>query len=141
MILKITAEALRAMMAHAQQDAPNEACGYVAGRGGVIVQAIRMRNVDASPTSYTMDPREQLRVQRQLRDEGLEHAGLYHSHVATDAYPSKRDVAHAVAIQEFCQVPYLLVTLKDAQPRVRAFTISDGHVREEELVEVSPCPT
>ena len=135
-MVKIAGEALQAMIAHARRDDPNEACGYLAAKGGIAVRAIPMRNVDASPTSYTMDPREQMQVQKALRDEGLTHAGIYHSHVATEAYPSRRDVAHALAIQEFCQVPYLLVTLKDARPRVRAFTILDGHVREEALVEV-----
>ncbi len=140
-MLKITSEALHRMIEHSRRDYPNEACGFLAGRAGVpagvIVRAIPMRNVDASPTSYTMDPLEQMRVQRALRDEGLEHAGIYHSHVATEAYPSRRDVAHALAIQEFCQVPYLLVTLKDEQPHVRAFTMLDGHVHEEELVEAA----
>ena len=126
------------MIKHAQREYPNEACGYLAVKNGVLVQAIPMRNVDESPTSYMMDPAEQLKVQKQLRAEGLAHAGIYHSHVATEAYPSRRDIAHAVAIQEFCDVPYLLVTLKDERPRVRAFTIRDGHVQEEELVEVAP---
>lgn len=132
----MTGEAIQQMIAHAKREYPNEACGYLAAKSGVLIQAIPMRNVDASPTSYTMDPREQLTVQKRLRAEGLTHAGIYHSHVATEAYPSKRDIAHAAAIQELCQVPYLLVTLKDERPRARAFTILDGHVREEELVEV-----
>ena len=136
-MLTITAEALQAMIAHAQADYPNEACGYLAGRGGAVVRAVPMRNVDASPTSYTMDPLEQLTVQKGLRQEGLDHAGIYHSHVATEAYPSRRDVANALAIQELCRVPYWLVTLKDQRPRVRAFTVLDGHVQEEEIVEVA----
>ena len=139
-MLKITSEALQGMIAHAQADYPNEACGYLASRDGVVVRALPMRNVDASPTSYTMDPLEQLKVQRGLREERLEHAGIYHSHVATAAYPSKRDIAHALAIQEFCRVPYWLVTLKDQRPRARAFTLLDGHVQEEEIVEVAACP-
>lgn len=136
-MIRITGEALQTMIAHAQRDYPNEACGYLAAAGGVAVRAIPLRNVDASPTSYTMDPREQLTVQKQLRAEGLAHAGIYHSHVATEAYPSRRDIAHALAIQEFCRVPYWLVTLKDQRPRVRAFTILDGHVREETVEEVA----
>ena len=136
-MVKITAEALQAMIAHAQAEYPNEACGYLAGRDGLVVQAVRLRNADASPTSYTMDPLEQLKVQKALRGEGLEQAGIYHSHVATEAYPSRRDIANALAIQEFCRVPYWLVTLKDQHPRVRAFTLLDGHVQEEEIVEVA----
>ncbi len=136
-MLAITRDALQAMIAHAQRDSPNEACGYLAAKDGVVVRTVPMRNVDESPTSYTMDPLEQLTVQKTLRQEGLEHAGIYHSHVATEAYPSRRDVANALAIQEFCSVPYWLVTLKDQRPRARAFTILDGHVREQEFMEVA----
>jgi len=136
-MVKIAAEAVQQMIEHSRREYPNEACGYLAGRNGMIVKAITMRNVDASPTSYTMDPLEQLKVQKALREQGLVHGGIYHSHVATEAYPSRRDVANALSVQEFCQVPYLLVTLKDERPRVRAFTILDGHVREEPLVEVA----
>lgn len=137
MSLAITPDALQAMIAHAQRDYPNEACGWLAARDGVVVRAVPMRNVDENPTSYTMDPLEQLTVQKSLRQKGLEHAGIYHSHVATEAYPSRRDIANALAIQEFCSVPYWLVTLKDQRPRVRAFTILDGHVREETVEEVA----
>ena len=139
-MIRILPASMDAMVAHAQRDYPNEACGYVAARHGVVVRVVPMRNVDASPTSYTMDPLEQLKVQKGLRAEGLEHAGIYHSHVATEAYPSRRDVANALAIQEFCDVPYFLVTLKDERPRVRAFLVRDGHVQEESLmVEVTAC--
>lgn len=136
-MLQITGEAMHGMIEHAQRDYPNEACGYLAARAGVLVRAIPMRNGDESPTSYRLDPQEQLAVQRALREQGLEQGGIYHSHVATEAYPSRRDIAHALAIQDFCRVPYLLVTLKDARPRVRAFWVLDGNVREEELVEVA----
>lgn len=136
-MLRITAGTLQGMIEHAQRDYPNEACGYLAARGDVLVQTIPMRNVDASPSSYTLDPVEQLRVQKSMRSQGLEHGAIYHSHVATEAYPSRRDIANALAIQEFCSVPYVLVTLKDQRPRVRAFWVFDGHVREEDLVEVT----
>ena len=136
-MLTITSEAVQQMIDHSRRSYPNEACGFLAGAHGVVRRAIAMRNVDESPTSYTMDPLEQIRVQQALRADGLVHAGIYHSHVATEAYPSRRDVANAVAIQEFCQVPYVIVTLQGERPRARAFTILDGHVREEELVEVA----
>ncbi|MBI4313822.1 MAG: M67 family metallopeptidase [Candidatus Omnitrophica bacterium] len=136
--MRITPGALDAMIRHAEHDFPNEACGYLAAdANGVVVKTVPMRNVDASPTSYRMDPLEQLKVQRRLADEQLTHAGIYHSHVATPAYPSRRDIANALAVQDFCSVPYLLVTLKDERPRARVFTILDGNVREEPLEEVT----
>lgn len=137
-MLKITSEALHQMMDHCRRDDPNEACGYLAGRDGVATRAIPMENVHASPSSYEMDPEEQLRIQRTLREDGLKEMAIYHSHVATEAYPSRRDIDRATAVQDFFDGHYVLVTLKEAwQPRARAFRIQDGHVQEEEIQEVT----
>ena len=136
-MLKISSGALEAMVKHCERDFPNEACGYLAGKGDVVTQAIPMANTHASPSSYEMDPKEQLLVQRRLREEKLEHWAIYHSHVATEAYPSRRDIDRATAVQDFFDGYYVLVTLKERdRPAARAFRIRDGHVTEEELVEL-----
>lgn len=125
------------MIAHCQRDYPNEACGYLAGQNGMMSQAIAMKNAHASPSSYEMDPKEQLQLQRRLRQEKLEALAIYHSHVATEAYPSRRDIDQATAVQEFFDGHYVLVTLKDeGAPRARAFRIRNGAV-EEEKIEVA----
>ena len=128
---------MQEMIEHCRRDDPNEACGYLVGRGVQVEQAIPLKNIHASPSSYEMDPKEQLQVQRRLRAEGLEHVAIYHSHVATEAYPSRRDIDRATAVQDFFDRFYLLVTLKDSgKIRARAFKIRDGQVTEEEIVEV-----
>ena len=137
-MLEITAGVLQEMFSHCEQDFPNEACGYLVGRSGVATKAIPMENVHASPSSYAMNTAGQLQVQRQLRTEGLEHLAIYHSHVATEAVPSRRDIDQATAVQEFFDGYYVLVTLKEkGRPCARAFRIRDFHVTEEELQEVS----
>lgn len=136
-MLRITAAAMRVMAEHCERDYPNEACGYLAGAGDTITQAFPIANAAASPTWYEMDPAEQLKTQKQIRQEKLEHLAVYHSHVATEAYPSPRDIERATAIQDFYGGYYLLVTLKDqGRPRARAFTIRDGNVTEQHLEEV-----
>lgn len=136
-MLKITAAAMRVMVEHSERDYPNEACGYLAGAGNTITRAFPIANAAASPTWYEMDPSEQLKTQKQIRQEKLEHLAVYHSHVATEAYPSPRDIERATAIQDFYGGYYLLVTLKDqGRPRARAFTIRDGNVTEQQLEEV-----
>ncbi len=126
------------MIEHCRRDFPNEACGYLAGRDGVATRAEAMTNVHASPSSYEMDPKEQLQAQRKLREAGVEPMAIYHSHVATEAYPSRRDVTQATAVQDFFDGHYVLVTLKEAgRPRARAFKIQDGHVQEEEIQEAA----
>ncbi len=135
-MLRIAPEALGEMIEHCRKEYPNEACGYLAGREGHVARSFPIGNDAASPTYYEMNPAEQLRAQRRIREEGLEHLAVYHSHVATEAFPSRRDIDRATAVQEIFDGHYVLVTLKDAgRPRARAFRIRDGHVAEEGLVE------
>ncbi len=137
-MLKISVQAMEEMIAHCQREYPNEACGYLAGRSGAATAALPMTNTHTSPSSYEMDPKEQLAVAKRLRDEELDHLAIYHSHVATDAYPSRRDIDRATAVQDFFDRYYVLVTLKEqGQPKARAFKIRDGAVQEEKL-EVTP---
>ena len=136
--MKIERAALRTMVDHSKRDYPDEACGYLAGCDGVVTMALPMKNVHASPTSYEMDGAEQVKVQRQMREEKLEHIAIYHSHVATQAYPSRRDIDRATAVQDFFDGLYVLVTLMNSgQPNARAFTIRDGHVTEEDVEDSS----
>lgn len=135
-MLRITSQALQEMVEHCRQEYPNEACGYLAGKGDAVTKVFPIRNEAASPTWYEMNPVDQIRAQKAIRAMGLEHLAVYHSHVATEAHPSPRDVERATALQDFFDGIYLLVTLKDeGRPKARAFKIRDGSVQEEELVE------
>lgn len=134
--MKIAAPALEEMFAHCRREYPNEACGYLAGKGEEVAQMFPIRNDAASPTWYEMNARDQLRAQKEIRRQGIQHLAVYHSHVATEAYPSRRDVERATAVQDFFDGRYVLVTLKeDGRPQARAFVIRDGHVAEEPLIE------
>lgn len=135
-MLKIASEALQQMFEHCRRDYPNEACGYLAGKEGIATEAYPIKNAHASPSSYEMDPVAQLVAQRQVRKIGLQEMAVYHSHVATEAFPSRRDVDRATAVQEIFDGYYVLVTLKDERnPSARAFRIRDGHVSEEGVEE------
>lgn len=134
--LRVSSVALEAMVEHCRKEYPNEACGYLAGRAGRVARVFPIHNDAQSPTYYEMNPEEQLRAQKEMRQEGLEHLAVYHSHVATEALPSRRDIDRATAVQDFFDGHYVLVTLKDeGRPRARVFRIRDGHVSEEELIE------
>ncbi|MBI1952697.1 MAG: M67 family metallopeptidase [Candidatus Omnitrophica bacterium] len=125
------------MVEHCRREYPNEACGYLAGQGEFASAVYPITNDAASPTWYEMNPGEQLSAQKEIRREGMSHLAVYHSHVATEAYPSPRDVERATAVQDFFGGHYVLVTLKEkGRPQARAFKINDGHVQEEPLEEV-----
>lgn len=133
--MRIASQAMEEMVAHCRKEYPNEACGYLAGGADRVTDALPIRNDAASPTWYEMNPVDQIRAQKEIREKGMEHLAVYHSHVATEAYPSRRDIERATAVQDLFDGRYVLVTLKDASPRARAFTIRDGNVSEEPLLE------
>jgi len=117
-------------VAHAQAESPKEACGLLAGRNARPTRVIRCANAHPSPvTRYTIDPREQLRAFRDMEAHGEELVAIYHSHPATQAYPSPTDRAES----HYPEAIYVLVSLRDQTPDVRGFRIRDGWVREVEL--------
>lgn len=119
------------IVAHARAEAPKEACGLIATRDGVPPRVIRCANAHPTPaTRYSIEPREQLRAFREMEANGEELLAIYHSHPATQAYPSPTDRAEAHYPEAF----YVLVSLRDAVPEVRAYRINQGWVREATLV-------
>src|SRR5512135_391342 len=120
------------IVAHARHDHPDEACGIVAGPAGSDrpVRHVAMTNAERSPTFYRFDSVEQLRVWREMDGRGEAPLVIYHSHTATDAYPSRTDVAYALEPDAH----YLLVsTANPGRESVRSFRIVDGQVGEEEV--------
>ncbi len=129
-MLRIDRSILDAIVAHARRDHPDEACGVVAGPAGsdTPVRHIPMINAERSPTFYRFDSMEQLKVWREMEERDEEPVVIYHSHTATEAYPSRTDV-------DLASEPgahYLLVsTRKPDTVEIRSFRIVDGQVTEE----------
>lgn len=116
---------------HARSEAPNECCGLLAGKDGEILQLYRCDSAEKSPYRYCVDPKDQIRIMRELDDKGWELIGIYHSHTHTEAYPSKTDVELAF----YPEALYFIVSLeKPEAPSIRAFRIVDGEINEEEVI-------
>lgn len=130
-MMKILKKIYDEIIAHARAGYPNEACGILAGRKlGEGTHFFPMKNMDASSISYFMDPKEQLQVFKKMRDESLEMTGVFHSHVASEASPSQKDIRLAF----YPDISYLIVSLSDrAKPVLRSFKIQDEKVKEEEI--------
>ena len=123
------------MVDHCIASLPNEACGILGGRAGRIEAVYSMGNTRPGPVSYEMDPEEQLGVMKELRQEGLALAAIFHSHPVSAAYPSSIDVERAywpgTLFPNYPEAVYVIISLRDKnRPDVRAFTISDGKVNE-----------
>ena len=114
------------MVQHCVAGRPNEACGILASKDGEMVKVFKMTNASASPMRYSLDPREQKAVYDKLEDEGWEIGGVFHSHTRTEAYPSPTDVRLAVEV-----APYLIVSLAEDPPSIRAFRILKDNWTDE----------
>ena len=132
------------MIAHAREDLPNEACGIVDAKDGAAVAVHRVTNVAASPYRFEMHGMEQMRLE-QARDEAGETLfAIYHSHVASRAYPSPTDVRMAFfppgEVEEEPTYPetlYVLISLAEDPPPVHAYHIRRGGVIEEQPIEIA----
>ena len=119
------------VVAHARRDHPDECCGVIAGKDGLATRVIEMENAERSPTGFTFDSAQWLTVYRQLDDADEEQLVVYHSHTATEAYPSRTDILWSQNT-EFQH--WLLVSTRSDEDEVRSFVITAGEVVEEELV-------
>ncbi len=131
-VLRIRADLVDAIVAHARRDHPDEACGVVAGPEGSDrpERFVPMLNAARSPTFYEFDSGDLLRLYRDMDARGEVPVVIYHSHTATEAHPSRTDIGLA---QE-PDAHYVLVSTRDPETHeFRSFRIVDGAVTEEDV--------
>jgi len=135
-VLEIAQSTYDEIVAHARRDHPDEACGVVAGPvgSGRPERFVPMLNAARSPTFYEFDSADLLALYREMDDRDEEPVVIYHSHTATEAYPSQTDIALA-------QEPgahYVLVSTREPDSvEFRSYRILDGEVTEEEVSVVA----
>jgi len=139
-VLRIEQVTYDAIVAHARHDHPDEACGVVAGAVGSDrpTRHIPMVNAAMSPTFYEFDAMDLLHLYQAMAERDEEPVVIYHSHTATQAYPSRTDITLA-------QEPgahYVLVSTRQCgneqgPVEFRSFRIVDGEVSEEDVAVVS----
>jgi proteasome lid subunit RPN8/RPN11 len=135
-VLRIGRDVHDAIVAHARRDHPDEACGVVAGPTGSDrpVRFVPMLNAARSPTFYEFDSADLLRLYKDMDERDEEPVVVYHSHTATEAYPSRTDIALAGEPGAH----YVLVSTRDGAHtdgpvEFRSYRIVDGVVAEEEV--------
>ncbi len=134
-MLVIDQETYDAIVAHARRDHPDEACGVVAGPAGSgrAERFIPMANAARSPTFYEFDTHDLLALYREMDDRDEEPVIIYHSHTATEAYPSRTDISYASEPGAH----YVLVSTRAPDTvEFRSYRIVDGAVTEEEVTVV-----
>ena len=118
----IPADLRAELVAHSQQEAPNEACGLVLLRDGRAERYEAGRNAAASPYRFELeldDPEIWY-----AEDDGYELA-VFHSHVSAPARPSRTDVEN-IGLWE--GKPYLVYSLQ--RDDLAAFRIEDGRIED-----------
>lgn len=119
------------MIQHARSQPGIECCGLLAGRTGLITSIFPAENALASPTAYDIAPRELFWFFRRMREEQIEHLGIYHSHPTSENVPSARDIERAF----YPELAYFIVSpQRNASKPVRAFSIRGGGARELDIL-------
>jgi proteasome lid subunit RPN8/RPN11 len=135
-LLRLSVRQYQRILAHCYFGLPDEACGLLAGSvvggeaAGLVTEVYPATNADASSRTYTVDSRDFLRATRDAEARGDEIIGVWHSHTHTDAYPSPTDIRQAVDPMWV----YVIVSLRDEVPMLRAFRIRGGEVGECQVV-------
>ncbi|MFA5929027.1 MAG: M67 family metallopeptidase [Candidatus Margulisiibacteriota bacterium] len=127
--MKINEQVLRDIVRHGEKERPLEACGYLAGKEGVLSVYYPMTNLDKSAEHYSLDPKEQFAVLKEVRQRGLSILGIAHTHPHSPARPSAEDIKLAYDPQ----LLYLIVSLAGEQPVAKGFWIRSGEVSTENL--------
>ncbi len=110
----------QALTEHAESEAPNEACGLVVIKDGVVERYVPGINAAASPYRFDLqmpDPEVWF-----LEDEGYE-LGVFHSHVSSPPRPSRTDVENIGLWQGR---PYLILTVRTGE--LAAWRIEHGQI-------------
>jgi len=135
--LRLTGSQYRQMLAHCYDGLPDEACGLLAGpvddRGeptGVVSAVYPCTNAEASARAYTVDSRDLIKAMRDAENRGHQLVSVFHSHTHTVAYPSPTDVAQAMEPGWI----YVIVSLRDGEPVLRAYRIQAGEIAEVAVV-------
>lgn len=133
-MLTLKKESFNQIIGHCQDVYPQEACGILAGKDNKISKVYKTDNTSEDAVHcYFMDPKEQLKIFKEIRKDNLEMLAIYHSHSHSEAYPSSKDMELAF----YPEASYAIVSLADKNnPVLRAFKIIEGKITEQKVQAV-----
>ena len=131
-IARLRRKHLQAMVEHALREAPIECCGMLGKTDDTIAGVYPARNAAQSPYRFSIDAREQRRIEAEMEAAGHELAGFYHSHTGSEARPSPTDIRMMSAFFGPPYVHFVIGVADRDRPEVRVFYIEDGTAVEHE---------
>ena len=126
--MKIEQNVIDDIIRQAQQDAPNEACGYLLGEGDTVTENFWMENVDHSPEHFSFAPRDQFAALKYASANGLKILANWHSHPASPSRPSQEDLRLA----NDPNIRYAILSLHEGI-YLNSFKILNGEVVDKEV--------
>jgi proteasome lid subunit RPN8/RPN11 len=137
--LRLPLPVMARVKSHLEAGYPLEACGVLVGliapEGGKALEFRPMRNavLDRPHDRYQLDPREQLAVQREAHERGLEIIGIVHSHPDHPARPSQFDTDRAAEIRDSFSAYVVARVEAQGMVEARAFRLDEAKARFEEI--------
>ncbi|MDR2160287.1 MAG: M67 family metallopeptidase [Treponema sp.] len=130
-MLILPPEHREAMILHGRRGLPHEGCGLIAGELRGEEKTVRgvygLTNTDQSAEHFSMDPKEQFRVIKDIRSRGWVLLGNFHSHPATPARPSPEDIRLAFDPS----LSYVIISFQEDPPELKSFLVHQGQAEEE----------
>jgi proteasome lid subunit RPN8/RPN11 len=129
-MIRIPESIYRRMVEHAQEEKPLECCGLLGGKDQAVQEIFETQNVARSPILFSMDPKEELMVLKEMENQSMEIIAIYHSHPHTIPFPSEADVKMAFSFD----VPLVIISLKERDDSVvKAFRIRKEAIYLEDV--------
>lgn len=122
--IRLRPELVAALLAHAERELPNEACGLLAGNAltATVESFHPARNEHASPYRFSIDPRDLVRITYAIEAAGQELVAIFHSHPNSDAKPSATDLREA----RYPMALHVLAGRQDREWSLRSWRLADG---------------
>ena len=128
------------IVAHGLSGKPLEICGLLVGsregENALVKEVYEVDSADKSEKTYSLDPLKYMKIDGDAQKRGLEILGIYHTHPATQPFPSPTDVARAHWEDSddliFPGYSYLIVSLRDpSRPEPRSFQIVGKRIPDD----------
>lgn len=125
------------ILKHCEAGLPDEACGLIGGtkdgNDKYIKKVYLLTNIDHSNEHFSMDPKEQLQAVKDMRQNGLELLGNFHSHPESPSRPSEEDKRLAYD----STAVYMIMSLMDNDnPVFKAFGVDKDKNVTEHVLEI-----
>ena len=129
-MIKLSKSDFEKILAHAESELPNEACGLIGGVK-IIKKVYLLTNIDHSNEHFSLDPKEQLAAVKDMRAQGISPLGNWHSHPESPSRPSEEDKRLAYD----SKASYMILSLMNRdEPVLNSFKINGSDAEKEELV-------